>query len=169
VGSGPWCVVGGDTRRAIRLDKGGDRTLIRKFFKGIPSFVVALFLVSIVNLGWNLGVPVVALMEADFITNTGGRAEARVTGLKVRKCHLVRGSTVGWYESPKDVWHETPFEYLNDLTPDSSRAAGWFRQSFGIWSWTELPLDSRSVRVTVQHECGGNIRTTIAGTFPTPQ
>ena len=143
--------------------------MIRNIVRGVPSFVVALLLVSGANFALSSGLPVVAGMEAEYVEVRPDRVDARVTGIKLRGCSLVAGSAVGWYEGPTDVWNETPFEYIDDMHPESSRPSGLFRQNFGIWSWRKLPAHYQSLRTTVQHDCNGDVRTTISGTFNAPR
>lgn len=132
------------------------------------NFLVALAIVALLNLAWNTGVPVVGFMKASYISAEGGVVTARVTGVKIRGCDYIKGSSIGWYKGPFGVWHETDFTYVGDLSPDSNRASGWFRQNFGLWQWSGIPSEYQKLRVTTQHDCGGKIRTTIAGTFNAP-
>lgn len=108
--------------------------------------------------------PVVAGMRASLILHEGHVVTAYVTGRKLKDCHVVSGSFVGWYRSA-GIWHEAPVEFVNDMTPNSSRPAGWERQDFGIWRWRHVPDTADAVRVSLQHECGASVRSTVAGPF----
>lgn len=113
---------------------------------------------------WQSVIPVVIFMKGEIVSDEGGEVSFSVIGYKLRKCDLVRGSSVGWYLID-GAWNETPFQYINDPTPESTRATSYYKQHFGIWRWYGVPDDATSVRLTVQHNCGEHLTTTQAGVF----
>lgn len=105
--------------------------------------------------------PVVALMTADAVEFSNDYT-ARVTGRKVLDCPIVKDSFVGWYRIGA-TWQEVAISFPDDATPNDSRPTG--KQDFGLWRWHDVPSEARQVRMTLQHNCGGNIRLTSVGPF----
>jgi hypothetical protein len=107
--------------------------------------------------------PVTVMMSVKQWDGTRSSITAEVVGFKVRDCAVVKGSAVGWVKGSE--WHEVPFRFVDDDTPDSSKPATFEKQSFGLWRWKTRPIDGKLVKMTIQHECNGIVRTTTAGPF----
>ena len=105
--------------------------------------------------------PVVAFMTADAVEFSDDYT-ANVTGRKVLDCPIVKDSFVGWYRIGS-TWHEVAISFPDDLSPNDSRPTG--KQDFGLWRWHDVPPAARQVRMTLQHNCGGDIRLTSVGPF----
>jgi len=127
------------------------------------SAVTALGLVSLAIHLWTILTPVVIFMKASDWLDEGPSISAKIRGYKINNCTVVERSFVGWQRTERG-WDETPLIFIDDLTPDSTRPAEWQRQSFGRWSWG-VSDKSNSVRVTMQHDCNGDLRTTVIGPF----
>lgn len=132
--------------------------------KKFASPLLAIVFVLAIDVTFRSTTPVVIGMRAVSMDHSGTTIDVRVTGWKIRSCDVVRGSAVGWFRENK-IWHEAPFEFADDLSPDSTRPIGYLRQHFGVWRWSNIPAGARKVRLTLQHDCNGKIRTTIAGVF----
>ena len=121
--------------------------------------VIAIFFVQ-------LYLPVTFLMKAEQVSKTESTVTMRVSGYKLRDCEVVKNSSVGWY-LVGGVPIETRFEFVDDLTPYSSKPKSLFeRQSFGLWKWEGLPEFADEVRLTIKHTCGSETKTRIVGTWP---
>lgn len=139
--------------------------------KSLLHAFVAGFLVLIGVSIYNSNMPVVIGMKASFVEASEpakGVHTADVYGWKIRDCSIVAGSFVGWYKILGD-WHETPLSFPDDTSPDSTRPSGLSRQSFGLFQWEKVPIGSNRVRVTLQHDCDGSVRTTVAGNWSLPK
>lgn len=108
-------------------------------------------------------VPVAAFMSAKGFTADETSITSRIVGYKWRSCDPVPGSFVGWVKD--EEWREVGFNFPNDLTPDSSKPATFERQSFGLWRWEVNPAIDQTVKMTMQHNCNGTIRTSTFGPF----
>lgn len=114
-------------------------------------------------------VPVVVFPSAEGVhAPVNGVVTATLGGHKIRGCPPVKGSFVGW-ERRHDVWHEVGFEWVGDLSPDSSKPTSLFRQRFGLARWSGVSPAARALRVTLEHGCGdGPPRVTVVGPFDLP-
>lgn len=129
----------------------------------VTSATMALILITLIIHLWSIFAPVVVFMKAGKWQAEGQSVSASITGYKLKSCNVVKGSSVGWAKFNGE-WSEVPFAFIADDTPDSTRPAEFSRQSFGRWSWT-LPVTTDQVRLTMQHECDGEVRTTVIGPF----
>lgn len=108
--------------------------------------------------------PVTFGMDATDVRYDGGAYQAKIEGRKIQDCQVVPGSFIGWYYAD-GLWIETAFRFIDDPSPNSSNPSGFERQSFGIWRWEDLPAEAVSVRMTLNHNCGGDLRVTTVGPF----
>ncbi len=139
--------------------------MIRKARK-IQDYAIVVLLLVIVVFFAQLYLPVTFLMKAEQVSRVESAVTMRVSGYKLRDCEVVKGSPVGWYVIGGEPI-ETSFEFVDDLTPDSSKPKSLFeRQSFGLWKWEGLPEFADEVRLTIKHTCGSETKTRIVGTWP---
>jgi len=117
--------------------------------------------------------------EAESLVSvTNSTIQLEIKAYKVRDCRYVAHSEVGYIRIKGGAWEESEFQYLNDLTPNSTKPTSrWFRHklSFGIWEWKAINEHSSNrllpiiqVQTTVGHDCGNGaskIRTTTLGPF----
>ena len=146
--------------RSVRVHQDGFKPVIQRH---LASASMAAFLLYMGLHLWTAFAPVTLFFKASdwHIKESGITAD--LTGYKIRNCEVVRGSAVGWQQTGAG-WTETPFTFMHDSSPDSTRPAELRKQSFGTWRWTTTSLD-HPVRLTVQHECDGVVRTSIIGPF----
>lgn len=113
--------------------------------------------------------PVVILDRADNMRRLpGGSVAAELSAIKIRGCNVVAGSFVGWDYGPKG-WAETGFEWVGDLSPDSTKPRSWWRVQLGPALWWHAREDATKVRLTVQHSCGGRAPfVTVLGPYDIP-
>jgi hypothetical protein len=110
--------------------------------------------------------PVTVLMRSDLIEKADDYIVMRISGYKIRGCDVVPNTAVGWSVTA-GYPEETKFEFVHDLTPDSTRPFSYFdEQGFGLWKWSGLSESADSVRLTMRHNCGGIERTREIGTWP---
>lgn len=105
--------------------------------------------------------PVASSLRASQWSYQDGWIQSRVVGKKGRDCQFVKGSEAG-LALQDGLWVEVPFAFLGDVSPGSSRPIG--ENDFGVWAW-QVPEDTKSLLVTVRHECDGNIVSTSLGPF----
>ncbi len=115
--------------------------------------------------------------EAEVVSITNSTIQLEVKAYKIRDCRYVAHSEVGYIRIKGGAWEESEFQYIDDLTPNSTKpTTRWFRHrlSFGIWEWKAINEHSSNrllpiiqVQTTVGHDCGNgsNIRTTTLGPF----
>lgn len=126
---------------------------------------LAMFIVLSVLQLWVIFAPVVVFMKAsDWHSTRSFYISANISGYKINGCDLVKDSAVGW-EKHDGRWFETRFNFVKDLTPGSSKPTSIFqRLDFGRWRW-KVSNDKNPVRITLQHDCNGGVRTTTIGPF----
>lgn len=152
--------VGRVQDRSFRVHQDRVKLMIQRH---LASASMAAFLLYVGVHLWTVFAPVTVFFKAsDWHIEPSG-ITSTLTGYKIRNCQVVRGSAVGWQQTGAG-WTETPFTFISDSSPDSTRPAELKRQSFGTWRWTTTSID-HPVRLTVQHECNGVVRTTIIGPF----
>lgn len=105
--------------------------------------------------------PVTYGMRFEEVSRSGAVVEGRVLGRKIKDCAVVNGSFVGW-QKVGGIWYETPFQFISDETPDSTRPDTWALQDFGIWQWSNVLADASNLKMTLQHNCGGDLTVTQA-------
>lgn len=109
--------------------------------------------------------PVTVFMKVTQWDRNKTTIRGEIEGYKVRDCAVVKNSFVGW-AFISDKWHEVPFTFVNDVSPNSSKPRGFFeKQSFGFWQWSTAPRYGKKIKMTMQHQCDGTIRTTEIGPF----
>lgn len=130
----------------------------------ISAFFGSLLCIVFVNVAVGF-IPITFLVSVnEWVTTKNHVTAVEVAGYKVRDCQTVKGSFVGWVYFD-EMWHETPFEFVNDPSPDSSEPATFDKQSFGSWRWHTPPQIGELVKMTMQHSCKGVIQTTSIGPF----
>lgn len=152
--------MGGDQGGLFRVAQGGAWQMIKR--QVLPAFFGGLLFMGMLNF-WQAFLPVTVFMKAIPIEKTATSYTAKVTGYKIRNCPIVANSFVGWFDAGSG-WHETAFDFPKDLTPNSSKPSGVDRQSFGLWRWV-IPANAKRVRMTAQHDCNGEIRTSTFGPY----
>lgn len=110
---------------------------------------------------FNVYAPVTYGMRFEETSRAGAVVGGRVLGRKIKDCAVVKGSFVGW-QKVGAIWYETPFQFIADDTPDSTRPNGWALQDFGIWQWSNVSAGASDVKMTLQHNCSGNLTVTQA-------
>ena len=112
---------------------------------------------------WSSFAPVVVFMQAKDWRFAEDHVSATITGYKLNNCEFIGESVVGW-QMIDNEWHETSFVFMADTSPNSTRPASYQRQNFGRWRW-DRDITATQLRVSMQHLCGGTLRTTIIGPF----
>lgn len=137
--------------------------LYQRFFSGM---VRGLIMFSIAYGLFYMFFPVLGMMQAEVSADEKGYVYAEVSGYKFRDCLLVEDSLVGFYVR-YGIPYETPFEPVDDSTPNSSKPASFIRKSFGAYLWSDVPDDAEMVQFTAQNNCWLDTipRTTIVGPF----
>lgn len=90
-----------------------------------------------------------------------GIATGHVIGRKIKDCTVVKDSFVGW-QLVGDVWLETPFDFIDDPSPNSTRPHAWQPQDFGLWQWRDVTEGATALKMSMQHDCGGALTVTQA-------
>lgn len=109
-------------------------------------------------------IPVVVFMQVERWERSRSNIAAEIVGYKLLDCQVVKDSFVGWVNDG-DLWREEGFKFIADTTPNNSKPATFERQSFGVWQWSTQPRNGKLIKMTVQHNCDGRIRTTTVGPF----
>ena len=143
------------------------------FWGGVLA-VVIIYLASTIH----DSLDIIWFEEAEVVSVTNSTIQLEVKAYKIRDCRYVAHSEVGYIRIKGGAWEESEFQYLNDLTPNSTKPTSrWFRHklSFGIWEWKAINEHSSNrllpiiqVQTTVGHDCGNGaskIRTTTLGPF----
>lgn len=128
------------------------------------AFFGSILFFTILTFGQNV-IPTTIFMGVDYWERSHSYITGEIVGYKIRDCTIVKGSFVGWEKEGSDPWHEVPFEFIEDTTPDSSAPFNFERQSFRLWRWHTAPRHGKLVKMTMQHNCGGKVRTTSNGPF----
>ncbi len=129
---------------------------------------------SLIQSIWYRAADVVWFEKAELISLHLNIVQMKVLGYKVRNCHYIPGSEVGYTKGQEDYWIESKFQYIDDLSPDSNKPSSFLQRiSFGIWEWNRVTPPNKGaltkVLATVSHDCGdGDIRTTRIGPFDLP-
>lgn len=105
--------------------------------------------------------PVTVGMTITDLTRTELYIEGEVKGRKIKDCAVVANSFVGW-QKVDSVWHETPFAFIDDPSPNSTRPDGWAVQAFDIWRWYDVSPEATDVKMSLQHDCDGRLEVTQA-------
>jgi len=105
--------------------------------------------------------PVTVSMHIEEIERNQDYVQGHVYGRKIKDCAVVKDSFVGW-QKVGNVWRETPFAFIDDPSPNSTRPDGWEIQDFGIWRWYDVLPTSSEVKMTLQHNCKGSLEVTQA-------
>lgn len=105
--------------------------------------------------------PVTVGMKIEEATRVESVVQGRVFGRKIKDCAVVKGSFVGW-QKIDDIWYETRFGFVADESPDSTRPDGWEPQDFGVWQWSGVSPSATDVKMTLQHNCRGDLTVTQA-------
>lgn len=129
----------------------------------VSAFLGSLLCVMFINVWSNLA-PVNVLMEPDRWVRNHSYITAHVVGYQARDCRVVTGSFVGWVHK-NGYWQEVPFSIIDTGQSYQSVMLPYWKQSFGVWEWQTRPRGGRLVKVTMQHMCGGVVKTTTIGPF----
>lgn len=105
--------------------------------------------------------PVTVSMNIENVDRAEATVQGRVFGRKIKDCAVVKDSFVGW-QMVNDIWYETPFQFVDDPSPNSTRPDGWAVQDFGVWRWDDVAPAATDVKMTLQHNCGGRLEVTQA-------
>lgn len=143
-------------KRRLKERHGIDAESLLKYFVTLP------ILIWVIVFFGNM-VPVVQFEKGVTVEVTGQSAMLRVSGFKIIDCRYLGGESGFIKFEDKELWVESEFEYVADLSPGSNRPRKFFeRQDFGLWKWRKNPLDIYSVGdkivevfMTVDHDCGG--------------
>ena len=87
--------------------------------------------------------------------------QGNVFGYKIKDCAVVKDSFVGW-QRVEGIWTETPFSFIDDPTPNSTRPKIWGQQDFGGWQWRDLADGATDVKLSLMHNCDGSLTVTQA-------
>lgn len=103
--------------------------------------------------------PVTAMMRAIGPTYDQGAYTARIEGVKIKDCVVVADSFVGW-QKIGGAWRETGFSFVDDATPEDSKPKSTAKQDFGIWQWHNINPEAEAVRLSLIHNCRGDLTVT---------
>ena len=135
--------------------------IFSKLIAPLTGTAIALAGVSLVE----RALPVTMMMDAVPVSYVSGDYTVRVTGYKVKECLTIPGTFVGWYKDG-GIWHEAPFSFPNDLTPNDAKPKSYSPVSFGLFKWDGVPASADTVKMTVVHNCDGHPEMTTVGPWP---
>lgn len=97
---------------------------------------------------------------------SNGVITAEISGLKLRSCELIQGTTMG-YVAKDGIVKEVPFSVSQDIK-NSPRSIN-YKISFGNWKWVVDSHTDISVMTTMKYSCGNTIINETVGPFEVPR
>tara|TARA_B110000459_G_C16625841_1_gene505660 strand:+ start:4189 stop:4767 length:579 start_codon:yes stop_codon:yes gene_type:complete len=135
---------------------------MRGFLELCAAGVFVILVFQIVQEWWPTQT-VVSDMRSIAQVKEDGKIKLHIVGKKNQNCSLIANSWAGYAQNNSTVWHQVPFEFINDYSysENGSRPSG--ENDFSWWAWTTTKASS--VLLTIRHECKGKIVQTSIGPF----
>lgn len=111
---------------------------------------------------WDQLSPVVR-MEGRLVSHDETQALLHITGEKRRACIYL--GINGYSRAPDGAWHDTAAQRVDAPADGRSKPVGLY--DIGFWRVVLKP-GATTVRVAVQHDCGGRIVTTVIAEVALP-